>query len=342
LHAARAPEQVYRVLRGLFRERLGPSFTVLVLRALPGDSAVVFDGGFLGAHERDVTEWLARVDQARRKKRSKIVPLSELPEPRWLGATPTFAARLRTVSALATFDRCGFDQAFLLVGKLRGKELARADLSFLEALEPHLASVLQGLRALQRELVTGLALQKLLSGVPVGVLLLDWDGSLLFKNATAAEACARWNFGEDARSLNAGRVFRLPREVVRASRLLRSKRAGSTRSLPTIVQSSLVKGLRAVVQSVRFDAQPLSLPRYLVHFELARPDSRDPDRRLALLVRLTPRERELAELVGEGRANAEIAKKLGKSVHTVKKQLQAVFRKLGVERRSQLIAMLSH
>jgi len=58
-------------------------------------------------------------------------------------------------------------------------------------------------------------------------------------------------------------------------------------------------------------------------------------------VRLTPRERELAEIVGDGHANAEIARRLRKSVHTVKKQLQAVFRKLGVERRSQLIALLS-
>src|SRR5690349_3762563 len=62
LHASPAPEQAYRALRGLFRERMGPSFAVLVLKALPGDPAVAFDGGLLGAHDRDLAEWLVRLD----------------------------------------------------------------------------------------------------------------------------------------------------------------------------------------------------------------------------------------------------------------------------------------
>jgi DNA-binding CsgD family transcriptional regulator/PAS domain-containing protein len=341
LHASKAPEQAYRALRGLFKERLGPSFAVLVLKALPGDPAVVFDGGFLGARERDFAEWLVRLHEPRQKRRSKVVLLSQLPDLRVPGGAAGLGGRLRAASALLAFDGCGFARALLLVGKPRAKALERADVSFLEALEPHVASVLEVMRARERERVTCLALQKLLGRLPVGVLLLDSDGSLLFKNPTAAEACARWNFGEEARSLNATRVFRLPREVVRASRALQSKRGSSPRLDSAVVESPLVEGLRAIVQPVRFDANPLSLSRCLVHFETTRPDPASPGGRLALLVRLTPRERELAELVGDGHGNAAVARQLGKSVHTVKKQLQAVFRKLGVERRSQLIAMLS-
>jgi DNA-binding CsgD family transcriptional regulator len=55
---------------------------------------------------------------------------------------------------------------------------------------------------------------------------------------------------------------------------------------------------------------------------------------------LTPREREIALLVCEGHSNAEVAKRLSKSVLTIKTQLNSVFRKLGVESRAKLMAML--
>ena len=55
---------------------------------------------------------------------------------------------------------------------------------------------------------------------------------------------------------------------------------------------------------------------------------------------LTPREREIALLVCEGCSNAEVAKRLSKSVLTIKTQLNAVFRKLGVASRAKLMALL--
>lgn len=52
---------------------------------------------------------------------------------------------------------------------------------------------------------------------------------------------------------------------------------------------------------------------------------------------LTPREREVAELVAIGRSNTEIAKTLFVTESTVKKHLTRVFEKLGVSSRTQLI-----
>ena len=65
-----------------------------------------------------------------------------------------------------------------------------------------------------------------------------------------------------------------------------------------------------------------------------------PPKRLNPLRDLTPREREIALLVCEGHSNAEVAKRLSKSVLTIKTQLNSVFRKLGVESRAKLMAML--
>jgi DNA-binding CsgD family transcriptional regulator len=48
---------------------------------------------------------------------------------------------------------------------------------------------------------------------------------------------------------------------------------------------------------------------------------------------LSPREQQVAEWVGEGKSNEEIAIILGISAHTVKNHLDKIFRKLGVENR---------
>jgi DNA-binding NarL/FixJ family response regulator len=55
---------------------------------------------------------------------------------------------------------------------------------------------------------------------------------------------------------------------------------------------------------------------------------------------LTTRERDIAELVGEGLANKEIAAKLFVSVNTVEKTLTRVYSKLGVRSRTELAKRL--
>jgi DNA-binding CsgD family transcriptional regulator len=62
--------------------------------------------------------------------------------------------------------------------------------------------------------------------------------------------------------------------------------------------------------------------------------------RFGALRELTPREREIALLVCEGCSNAEIARRLSKSVLTIKTQLNSAFRKLGVNSRTRLMAMM--
>jgi DNA-binding CsgD family transcriptional regulator len=76
------------------------------------------------------------------------------------------------------------------------------------------------------------------------------------------------------------------------------------------------------------------------------------DRRLAvqrvgdvLLLReevatLTPREREILDLVAEGNANAEIAAKLWLTTGTVRIHLQHIYEKLGVGNRTAAVARL--
>jgi DNA-binding CsgD family transcriptional regulator len=55
---------------------------------------------------------------------------------------------------------------------------------------------------------------------------------------------------------------------------------------------------------------------------------------------LTPSERRVAELAGDGHSNREIAQQLFLSLKTVESHLRNVFRKLGISSRHQLGARL--
>lgn len=57
--------------------------------------------------------------------------------------------------------------------------------------------------------------------------------------------------------------------------------------------------------------------------------------------RLTPREQQIAELVAQGRTNAEIGTELWITENSVKQALKRMFRKLGVSSRAAMVAQLS-
>lgn len=56
---------------------------------------------------------------------------------------------------------------------------------------------------------------------------------------------------------------------------------------------------------------------------------------------LTPREREVARLVIDGRSSEDIAQALFISVHTVRDHVKAIFAKTGASRRHDLLAALA-
>jgi DNA-binding CsgD family transcriptional regulator len=62
---------------------------------------------------------------------------------------------------------------------------------------------------------------------------------------------------------------------------------------------------------------------------------------VALLARLTEREREVAMRVREGLRTAEIAAELRRSPLTIKTQLAAIFAKLNVRGRTRVAALLN-
>jgi DNA-binding CsgD family transcriptional regulator len=104
--------------------------------------------------------------------------------------------------------------------------------------------------------------------------------------------------------------------------------------LPDAVVSWLGERRRgATDEPLRVDVGGRSLVVELVDGALLLEEQQD-------LPRLTPREREILDLVAEGRTNAEIAERLWVSPVTVRKHLENVYAKLGVHTRTAAVALI--
>lgn len=178
----------------------------------------------------------------------------------------------------------------------------------------------------------------MLEDVPVGLLLLDGACHPLWFNNEAARACAVWNHGErHAAALRARPAFRVPEPLISACHELRADPA------PTKVVSDNTRGLHARIKLHSAPGAPA--PAFHIQLDYRRPRG-DRHRPLspgavALLARLTEREREVTMRVREGLSNAEVAAELRRSPLTIKTQLAAIFGKLGVRGRTRVAALLN-
>lgn len=231
-------------------------------------------------------------------------------------------------------------------------EFSDAEMALLRYLHPFVGTAIERIQRLHTERLARRSLEQFNRHLPVGLMLLDWDLRVEFANPEAERTCAVWNLGPDAgRVYNPREMFAVPPEILDACRPLRAALQGrdhpASESFPSpaaTVESPRPPALRAHITVLNTPASALARPRFLVVLDgrtaaagEAAPPSPD---RFGRLRELSPREREIALLVCEGASNAEIAVRLSKSVLTIKTQLNAVFRKLGVRSRTRLIALL--
>jgi DNA-binding CsgD family transcriptional regulator len=230
-------------------------------------------------------------------------------------------------------------------------DFSSRDLQIAEALQPHFHTALMRVLAHEQTTFLGEQFASLLEDVPVGLLLLDWDLRPLWFNGEAAHACAVWNHGERrAAALNPRRAFRVPAPLAEACADLRThwtpaRRAEhSTGPKPRVLSEHAI-GLHAQVVLRALGNNPLLRPAFQIQLDYRRPRG-DRNRPLspgavALLARLSAREREVAMRVREGLRTAEIAAELRRSPLTIKTQLAAIFTKLEVRSRTRVAALLN-
>jgi DNA-binding CsgD family transcriptional regulator len=254
-------------------------------------------------------------------------------------------------AALAFWNKSQLEGLLLLHRRNSDGDYTSTELERLRQLHPQLEKALCRIIKSRRQEAEKKALASILKPLPLPLVLCDWRLRILCESADGVEALAAWKLGEDrAHVLNHSSKRELPPELTEfcRARITAWEEAGSRhRALLEKEESELCHPhqprLRAHLRLVRAKSFPLIKPLFLLRFETRRPDRQSveihPDN-FASLSQLSVAERELALLVCRGHSNAGIARRLGKSVYTVKAQLHSIFGKLKVKRRSQLIASL--
>jgi DNA-binding CsgD family transcriptional regulator len=226
-------------------------------------------------------------------------------------------------------------------------DLSPVEIRLLRQLYPQVSTALQRLESLERERAVRMDLEEFVKRLPLPTMLLRWNLKLLFRNRAARDFCAVWEKGfERARLLNTNSP--IPPEILDRCRSLKQKLARSRRSGRKSVNLEAERvshaaspDLRAVIRLKQLNSA-VARPHFLIECE-------DSSRLTAAavtpaslphLARLTGREQEVARLVCNGQSNQEVADAARLSLPMVKKHLHAVFRKLEVTSRSQLMALM--
>ena len=220
-----------------------------------------------------------------------------------------------------------------------------------EALQPHFHAALSRVLAHEEGVFRAEQFASMLEDVPIGMLLLDWESRLLWRNGEAAHGCAVWNYGERrATAQKNQRAFRLPAPLMQACAELRRQWEQSAEgrreaaAKPHVVSEHAL-GLHAQIALRESGASPVLRPTFQIQLDYRRPRG-DRNRPLspgavALLARLSAREREVAMRMREGLRTAEIAAEMRRSPLTIKTQLAAIYGKLGVRGRTRSVALLN-
>jgi DNA-binding CsgD family transcriptional regulator len=229
-------------------------------------------------------------------------------------------------------------------------DLLPAEMKLLQHLYPQFLTALCRLRLLEREHSLRMDLEEFLSRLPLPTILLRWNLKPIYQNRAARDFCVVWEKGPDEAKLTKA-TSPIPSEILDRCRLLKQQWADAQR--PVAPQTGFKEErvrhprspqLRATLHLKQLSSAGVARPHFLIECEDLRSSAAvrtgPASVRLPHLARLTRREQEVARLVCEGRSNQEIADDACLSLAMVKKHLHAIFRKLEVNSRSRLIALM--
>jgi DNA-binding CsgD family transcriptional regulator/GAF domain-containing protein len=161
-----------------------------------------------------------------------------------------------------------------------------------------------------------------------GLLLFDRHGELVEANAAGAALLSR--FPDD----HAAAGQPVPHAVLAVAAIARRAAAGAGHEPPARTRARTLDGRWLVLHGTLLGDGPDA--RTAVVLEPARPA--ELAELIVLAYGLTPRERSVTRLVVQGRSTAQIAAALHLSPFTVQDHLKAIFEKVGVHSRRELVA----
>ncbi len=232
----------------------------------------------------------------------------------------------------------------------RQRDFSEMEMKLLLHLHPQFQTALHRLGSLEHEHSARLAFEGFLERLPLPTILLRWNLKLAYQNQAAREFSALWESGPDlARAQKANAPIPVP--ILNGCRMLKQqweKSSRLNRPHPAVEQQMIHHPkwpyLRATLSLKQLGSAGVVRPHFLIECEELRHHGEiqleRQTARLPHLVRLTRRQQEVTRLTCEGRSNQEIADEAALSLAMVKKHLHSIFRKLEVNSRSQLMALM--
>jgi DNA-binding CsgD family transcriptional regulator len=224
-------------------------------------------------------------------------------------------------------------------------DLTERELGLLRYFYPQFQTAIRRLRSLEHEHAARMAFEEFLGRLPLPTILLQWNLKTVYLNKAAREFCELWKDGPEKARIMKG-ITTIPPEILDRCRVLKKRWEHSFRGHELyatdrheVVRSKKWPQLRAAVDLRQLDSTGVARPQFFVECEELN-GARERAAPLPHLTRLTRREQQVARLVCEGQSNQEIADQLALSLAMVKKHLHAIFRKLEVNSRSRLMAMM--
>ena len=217
-----------------------------------------------------------------------------------------------------------------------------AEVAKLERLHGQIDAALRRVHAVEAERAIHDELAVALRRNPRAVSVLDWDLEVAAASPAAREVAMQWseNFDPALKSP----PFILP-TILRdgclqlKSAWLESLRINPQAGLPKrrLIRHPTIPSLQASVSLQLHHARPLGRPGFLIELELLGRAASTAMGAKDLLQRLTPREQRLVHLVASGKTNKAIADETCHALGSVKNALHAIFIKLAVRSRTELL-----
>ncbi|MEO8351746.1 MAG: LuxR C-terminal-related transcriptional regulator [Chthoniobacteraceae bacterium] len=218
------------------------------------------------------------------------------------------------------------------------------EIALLHRVHPHIAAAVARLQRLDGRHSGRNALEQVLRPLPFRVVIANWNGRVEFMNRAGIEALHAWTMGSrSARAIAPEARPQLPVAIAEGCGRLRRRyeaavREGSFQSFDGaehVVNATIASG-SVEISILPSDFRQAIHPAFLISFQSPVGPTNEGVSLAERCAMLTPSERTVARLAGEGESNPEIAKKIGVSINTVRTHLRRVFEKLDIRRRARL------
>lgn len=221
-----------------------------------------------------------------------------------------------------------------------------AEIARLERLHGQINAALWRVHAFEAERAIRDELAVALRGNPRAVCVLDWDLQVVAASPAAREVAMRWS--EKFNPTVKPRLFVLPTLLREDCRRLKSAwleslgtnpKAGLPKRL--LIRHPKSPSLRASVSLQLHHAVAFGRPGFLIELQDLKRAANTAERSKDFLRRLTPREQGLVQFVASGKTNQTIADETGHALGSVKNALHAIFIKLAVHSRTELLVRVA-